>query len=106
MGQKFRIDKSTRFEHANKAISYASEKTQLAKVSNCPVQGLSSAFNDLRLTCYATGAATNLQMVPACTRYKGQHIGGTLVYTEGWGVTFLVGLTYRDKMKTLNAQGA
>lgn len=107
MGQKFKVDKSTKFVHRNGAVSYASTNAQgLAKVSNCPMQGLLTALGGLRLTCYATGATTFLQGTPACTRYKGQHIGGTLIYTEGWGVTFLVGVAYRDKVKALHAAGA
>ena len=42
-----------------------------AKVKNCPIQGL-----ERRLTCYATGSPDTYFSVPACTRYRGQHIRG------------------------------
>lgn len=42
-----------------------------ARVQNCPIAG-----TNLRRTAYATGYADTWFSVPACTRYKGQHISG------------------------------
>lgn len=43
-----------------------------AKVSNCPIYG----FESLRLTAYATGYADTFFSIPACTRFRGQYVGG------------------------------
>lgn len=49
-----------------------------AKVRNCPIDG-----TDLRRTCYATGYADTYFSVPACTRVRGQYIGGYFMISDG-----------------------
>lgn len=88
MSQKFRVDPSTRREEKNGAISYSPGGPfdclgHFAKIINCPIDGAEG----LRLTCYATGYADTAFSVPACTRYKGQHIGGFFTCGDG-GPTF------------------
>lgn len=57
----------------------------------------------LALTCYATGYADTMFSVPACTRYKGRHIGGyfTLEESKG-GAVFHVLDRYADKLRALH----
>lgn len=109
MGQKFHVDKSTKFTHANGAIAYgpggAFDCVGLwAKVLNCPVE--CEGIEGLRLTCYATGYADTFFSVPACTRYKGQHIGGFFACDRELGPVFVVSSKHRDKMKALHTAGA
>jgi hypothetical protein len=46
-----------------------------AKVQNCPIV-VNGKDTGKRLTAYATGYADTWFSVPACTRYRGKHIGG------------------------------
>jgi hypothetical protein len=54
-----------------------------AKVQNCPIKGTS-----LRLTAYATGTADTFFSVPACTRYRGKHVGGFFSTDQDGGIVF------------------
>lgn len=113
MGQKFHVDKSTRFTHENGAIAYGPGGSfdclgRWAKVVNCPVE--CEGVDNLRLTCYATGYADTVFSVPACTRYKGQHIGGFFSWAgnEGGSLAprFVVVDRYREKVKALHSKGS
>jgi len=80
MGQIFQAN--YKHEFANKAIGWSPGGPMdcigpWAKVQNCPING-----TNLRLTCYATGYADTHFSIPACTRYKGKHIGGYLTQNE------------------------
>lgn len=50
-----------------------------AKVKNCRI----GHIEGLRLTCYATGYADTAFSIPACTRYRGQYIGGYFTQDDG-----------------------
>ncbi len=96
MAQKFIARE--RFEFANGAIGWRPGGPSdclgpYAKVQNCPV-----ADTDLRLTCYATGYADTFFNVPACTRYRGKHIGGFFNVNEG-GIEFIPMDRYKDRLE-------
>lgn len=76
MAQKFRATHS--FNYLNRAVGWAPGGPigPYAKIQNCPIDGTS-----LRLTCYATGIGDSFS-VPACTRYRGKHIGGFFMNDE------------------------
>lgn len=81
MAQKFAARE--RFEFPNGAIGWGPGGSfdclgPFAKVQNCPIAG-----TDIRLTCYASGYAGTMFSVPACTRYKGKHIGGYFTVDDG-----------------------
>lgn len=85
-----------KFEFSNGAIGWRPGGPMdclgpYAKVNNCPIAGTS-----LRLTCYATGYADTFFSVPACTRYRGQHIAGYFTHDDDGGVEFRV----MDRHKT------
>lgn len=88
MGQKFYADPKLPTKFFNNAIGYSASASPsdclgpFAKVSNCPIHG-----TELRLTAYATGYADTAFSIPACTRYRGQYIGGYFAMYEG-NVTF------------------
>jgi hypothetical protein len=109
MGQKFYVDKSTKFVHENGAVAYGPGGSfdclgRYAKIVHCPIEG-EGIPNGIRLTCYATGYADTFFSVPACTRYKGKHIGGFFTMRDGNPV-FRVYSRFADKLKTLQKQGA
>lgn len=119
MGQKFNVDKSTKFTHTNGAIAYGPGGPfdclgHWAKVQNCPIECEGLPFGSLRLTCYATGYADTFFSVPACTRYKGQHIGGYFTIRDKDGLTttpdagpvFVVTDRFKAKLKALHNKGA
>jgi hypothetical protein len=81
MGQKFIARE--RFEFSNGAVGWRPGGPfdclgPYAKVENCPIDGTA-----LRRTCYATGYADTAFSVPACTRYRGQHVGGFFALDDG-----------------------
>lgn len=84
MSQKFYAHPTDTFTFANGAIGHRTGAGPMdclgpfAKVRNCPIDG-----TGLRLTCYATGYADTYWSVPACTRYKGQYIGGFFAIDSG-----------------------
>lgn len=107
MAQKFHADHRTRFVHPNGAEAFGPGGPfdclgTWAKVRRCPVY-LGDTDTGHRLTCYATGYADTAFSVPACTRYKGQHIGGyfTLDESKG-GALFRVLDRYADKLRALS----
>lgn len=72
-----------KFEFANGAIGWRPGGPMdclgpYAKVQNCPIAG-----TDLRRTCYASGYANTAFSVPACTRVRGQYIGGYFALNDG-----------------------
>ena len=92
-----------------------------AKVENCPLVRLewfpypgreehepgaigcgqwASVDTGLRLTCYATGYADSFFSVPACTRFRGQHVGGYFTSPESGSdaVVFMVSGKYRERL--------
>lgn len=76
MAQKFYASPNHVTRHPNGAVGYRPATLNdclgpYAKVSNCPIKG-----TEVRLTCYATGYADTAFSVPACTRYRGNHIRG------------------------------
>jgi hypothetical protein len=90
MAQKFHASKADSFRWPNGAIGFRPGGPMdclgpYAKVRNCPIAGTMGADGKpLRLTCYATGYADTHFSVPACTRYKGKHVGGYFTgYDEG-----------------------
>lgn len=82
MAQKFYASKADSYTWPNGAIGYRPGGPMdclgpYAKVRNCPIAGTDDGTgNPLRMTAYATGYADTYFSVPACTRYKGRHIGG------------------------------
>lgn len=85
MAQKFYANPKTARKELNGAVSFAPGGPfdcigHFAKIRNCPV--MLNGVEIARLTCYATGYANTLFSIPACTRYKGQHIGGYFTGTE------------------------
>lgn len=82
MAQKFHASKTDTFKFTNGAIGHRIGGPfdclgPYAKVRNCPIAGATDAQGQpLRLTAYATGYADTFFSVPACTRFKGKHIGG------------------------------
>jgi hypothetical protein len=87
MGQKFAAREP--FQFANGATGWRPGGPfdclgPFAKVERCPIDG-----TELRLTCYATGYADTFFSVPACTRHRGQHIGGYLTSDSDGGVRFI-----------------
>jgi hypothetical protein len=88
MGQKFYASPTDTMTWPNGAVGHRPGGPfdclgPYAKVINCPVAG-----TDLRLTCYATGHPDSWFSVPACTRYRGKHIGGYLTTNES-GAAFV-----------------
>ena len=82
MAQKFYASKNDTFTSPNGAIGYGSGGSfdclgPYAKVKNCPIYGTGK-----RLTCYATGYADTYFSVPACTRYRGNHVRGYFTNDE------------------------
>lgn len=80
--QKFYSSKTDTFTSPNGAVGYRSGGPMdclgpYAKVQNCPIDG-----TDLRLTAYATGYADTAFSIPACTRYRGQYVGGYFTSDE------------------------
>jgi hypothetical protein len=80
MGKKFIARESFTFD--NGAIGWSPGGPfdclgPFAKVNNCPISGTS-----IRLTCYATGYADTYFSIPACTRYRGEHVRGYLTSTD------------------------
>ncbi len=63
------------------------------KVQNCPIKG-----TNLRLTCYATGYADSAFSIPACTRYKGKHIGGFFTHDDDGNVEFVPLRKYDERL--------
>ena len=63
-----------------------------AKVQHCPIEG-----TDLRRTAYATGYADTFFSIPACTRYRGQYIGGYFTGDDD-GCVFHPLDRYRDRL--------
>jgi hypothetical protein len=87
-----------RYDFTNGAIGWASGGPfdclgPYAKVQNCPVHG-----TDLRLTCYATGYADTMFSIPACTRVRGQHVGGYFTVEDG-AIEFRVSAAHRDHIR-------
>lgn len=83
MGQKFYANPNTKRVEKNGAVSFAPGGPfdcvgHYAKIKNCPVAGVPG----LRLTAYASGYADTFFSVPACTRYRGQHIAGYFAADE------------------------
>lgn len=76
-----------RFDFSNGAIGYRPGGPMdclgpWAKVKNCPIDG----FPGLRLTAYATAYPDTFFSIPACTRYRGQYIGGFFIQEDGGAV--------------------
>lgn len=97
MAQKFYASNTDTITHPNGAIGHRTGVKfdclgPYAKVRNCPIEGTT-----LRLTCYATGYADTFFSVPACTRYKGQHIRGYFTNRED-GVVFCVMDKYKSRV--------
>lgn len=92
MAQKFYADPKSKHIHPNGAKSFGSglpfQLVAYSKVQNCPIENV-EGLPGLRLTCYATGYADTAFSVPACTRYKGKHVGGYFTGTDT-GVVFRV----------------
>ena len=106
MAQKFYADPATAQRHPNGATAYAPGGSfdalgHWAKVKQCPI--VSEGLSGLALTCYATGYHDTACTVPACTRYKGHHIGGHFTMT-GAGPVFRVSLRYRERLLSLHRQ--
>jgi hypothetical protein len=85
------------FRFKNGAIGYApggplDTLGPYAKVSNCPIEG-----TELRRTAYATGYAETHFAVPACTRVKGNYIGGFFTVEEG-SIKFVPYDRYKDRL--------
>lgn len=104
MGQKFIARE--RFQFSNGAIGwrpggYFDCLGPYAKVQNCPIAG-----TDLRLTCYATGYADTYFSVPACTRYKGKHVGGFFTGLDGGGLEFRPYDRYKHALPMKGADNA
>lgn len=104
MAQKFRASPSHSVTHANGATGYAPGGSfdclgPFAKVKNCPI--VCDGVEGLRLTCYATGYSDTFFSVPACTRYKRQHIGGYFAHTEH-GPEFRVYDRFKAKVLALS----
>jgi hypothetical protein len=93
MAQKFYADPTHTFRWPNGAVGFRPGMPfdclgPYAKVRNCPIAGTSGPDGKpLRLTAYATGYADTHFSVPACTRYKGRHIGGYFTGLEA-GIVF------------------
>lgn len=86
MAQKFHVNPSTKFVHPNGSKAFGAGGPfdclgLYAKIQNCPIEGV-EGLEGLRLTCYATGYADTAFSVPACTRYKGKHVGGYFTGTD------------------------
>lgn len=97
MGQKFYASPTDTFTSPNGAIGHRSGGSfdclgPYAKVRNCPIDGTA-----LRLTCYATGYADTYFSVPACTRHRGQYIGGFFTSDEQ-GVRFVPYDRFRSRL--------
>ena len=104
MGQKFRAEQHTEHAHPNGAKGYGPGGPfdcigTFAKVKHCPI--VCDGVEGLRLTCYATGYADTAFSIPACTRYKGQHIGGYFTGTEN-GPEFRVYDRFAAKLQALH----
>ena len=85
--QRFYADKRHTFQWPNGAIGYRPSISfdclgPFAKVQNCPIAGTNE-----RRTAYATGYADTVFSIPACTRVRGQYIGGYFT-TNDEGVIF------------------
>jgi hypothetical protein len=97
-GQKFYADPRATFAYSNGAVGYRPSNGPfdclgaVAKVKNCPIAGTA-----LRLTCYATGYAYTYLSVPACTRYRGQHVAGYFVVEDG-AIEFRVMNRHRTRL--------
>ena len=88
-----------RFEFANGAVGWRTGGPfdcvgPYAKVNNCPIEG-----TNLRRTAYATGFADTYFSIPACTRYRGQYIGGFLSPDEDGGVVFVPYDRFKDRLE-------
>lgn len=93
MGQKFIARE--RFEFSNGAIRWRPGGPfdclgPYAKVQKCPVLiGVGDEVKEVaRLTCYASGYANTYFSIPACTRYRGKHIGGFFMSDSDGNCTF------------------
>jgi hypothetical protein len=106
MGQKFIARE--RFEFSNGAIGWRPGGPfdclgPFSKVQNCPVDGVKRPSGEqLRLTCYATRYADSAFSIPACTRYRGKHIGGFFTQDSDGGCKFV---PYDRFLPYLNYQG-
>lgn len=107
MAQKFHVNPQTKQSHENGAIAYGAGGPfdclgNYTKIKYCPV--IVGGVEMARLTCYATGYAVTMDNIPACTRYKGQHIGGYFARTDT-GPEFRVYDRFADKINTLRGSG-
>ena len=95
MGQKFIARE--RHEFPNGAVGWAPGGSfdclgPYARVQNCPIHG-----TDLRRTCCATGYADTMFSIPACTRYRGRHVGGYFTVEDG-AIVFRANAAHRDRL--------
>jgi hypothetical protein len=101
MGQKFYADPRSAHRWPNGAVGFRPTPPgasfdvlgPYARVTDCPIDG----FPGLRLTAYATGHADSYFSVPACTRYRGHHIGGFFTVRDD-GVVFVPFDRYRARI--------
>jgi hypothetical protein len=108
MAQKFHADPATKFVHPNGAVGYGPGGSfdclgAYAKVRNCPIE--CEGVQGVRLTAYATGYAETFFSIPACTRFKGRHIGGYFTGMED-GVVFRVYDRFKPLMVKLSEKPA
>ena len=71
-----------------------------AKVQNCPI--MVDGVEVGRRTCYATGYADTFFSIPACTRWKGQYVGG--YFTDE--IEFRVYDRFKERLKCSSNQRA
>ena len=108
MAQKFYANPQTARKEENGSVSFAPGGPfdcigHSAKINNCPV--VIGGVEVARLTCYATGPASSFFTIPACTRYKGRHIGGYITGTET-GPEFRVYDRFAERFKASQPEGA
>lgn len=109
MGQKFYASPADKHAYPNGAIAFHSggvhcfNNGTFAKVRNCPI--VCEGLEGLRLTAYATGYADTFFSIPACTRYKGVHIGGYLTNADS-GIEFRVYDRFKAKLIALQNKRA
>jgi hypothetical protein len=102
MGQRFVARE--RFDFPNGAVGFRPGGPfdclgPYAKIHNCPVKG-----TGLRLTCYATGYADTFFSIPACTRFRGKHIGGFFSSDGNEGIEFIPYDRFLPRLETAQAE--
>lgn len=111
MGAKFYANPKTRHEFANGAVGFRSAPLPFdtlgpyAKVSHCPIRGVTNKHGQpLERTCYATGYADTFFSVPACTKYRGQYIGGYFTLSDG-GIEFVPYDRFKHLLEATSQKG-